>query len=298
MTRHLLDITDLSADELRLILDLAQRKDLPRVLEGEGVALIFEKPSNRTRQSTEMAVFKLGGHPVYTRREEVEFDVRESVEDVTRVLAGYHGVLAARTFLHSTVQRMAAVSAVPVVNLLSDVSHPLQAIADLLTMQQLHGSLEGHTVAFVGDYNNVSRSLAEACVLIGANVALGCPAGFDATADELARLNALGAGAVTQVHDATTAVAGAVAVHTDSWVAMGQEAERDARVPAFKGFTVDAAMMATAAPAAGFYHCLPAHRGEEVTAEVIDGPNSHVFAQAHNRLNAACGALAFLKGVH
>lgn len=295
--RHLLDVTDLNADELQLVLALAQRKDLPRVLAGQGVALIFEKPSNRTRQSMEMAVVRLGGHPVYTRREEVEFDARESVEDVTRVLAGYHGVLAARTFLHSTVQRMAAVSAVPVINMLSDFSHPLQAVADLLTMNQVHGPLAGRTVAFVGDYNNVSRSLAEACVLAGANVAMGCPAGYDATDDELGRLNALGDGHVTQVPDAASAVAGAIAVHTDSWVAMGQEDERDHRLPAFKGFTVDAALMATAARGAGFYHCLPAHRGEEVTAEVIDGPSSHVFAQAHNRLNAALGALAFLKGV-
>lgn len=295
--RHLLDIADLSAADVRAVLDLASRDDLPRVLDGQGVALIFEKPSNRTRQSMEMAVFKLGGHPVYTRREEVEFDVRESVEDVTRVLAGYHGVLAARTFAHSTVQRMAAVSAVPVINMLSDQSHPLQAIADLLTMSQVHGPLAGRTVAFVGDYNNVSRSLAEACVLVGANVALGCPAGYDASAGELARLNALGVGSVVQVADAAKAVAGAIAVHTDSWVAMGQESERDVRLPAFKGFTVDATIMATAAPGAGFYHCLPAHRGEEVTAEVIDGPSSHVFAQAHNRLNAALGALAFLKGV-
>lgn len=295
--RHLLDIADLSAADVRAVLDLASRDDLPRVLDGQGVALIFEKPSNRTRQSMEMAVFKLGGHPVYTRREEVEFDVRESVEDVTRVLAGYHGVLAARTFAHSTVQRMAAVSAVPVINMLSDQSHPLQAIADLLTMSQVHGPLAGRTVAFVGDYNNVSRSLAEACVLVGANVALGCPTGYDASAGELARLNALGVGSVVQVADAAKAVAGAIAVHTDSWVAMGQESERDVRLPAFKGFTVDATIMATAAPGAGFYHCLPAHRGEEVTAEVIDGPSSHVFAQAHNRLNAALGALAFLKGV-
>ena len=297
MTRHLLDVTDLSADELRTVLDLAQRNDLPRVLEGQGVALIFEKPSNRTRQSMEMAVVRLGGHPVYTRREEVEFDVRESVEDVTRVLAGYHGVLAARTFSHVTVQRMAAVSDVTVVNLLSDTSHPLQAITDALTMQQQHGSLASRKVAFVGDYNNVSRSLAEACVLLGANVALGCPAGYDASDDELRRLSGLGAGRATQVHSAAEAVAGAIAVHTDSWTSMGQEAQRGPRRRAFTGFTVDAALMAAAAPDAGFYHCLPAHRGEEVTAEVIDGPNSHVFAQAHNRVNAACGALAFLKGV-
>lgn len=297
MIRHLLDITDLSSDELQLVLDLAQRKTLPRALDGQGVALIFEKPSNRTRQSMEMAVFRLGGHPVYTRPEEIEFDVRESVEDITRVMGGYHSILGARTFAHATLQRMVAVSAVPVVNMLSDQSHPLQALADALTMQQIHGALMGRTVAYVGDYNNVSRSLAEACLLLGANVALGCPVGYHADDVELERLNSLGGGKVTQVHRAVDAIVGAIAVHTDSWISMGQEAQRAKRIRAFAGFTVDAAMMAAAAPGAGFYHCLPAHRGEEVTAEVIDGPNSHVFAQAHNRLHAACGALAFLKGV-
>ncbi len=297
MTRHLLNIVDFSASELAMVLDLSQRNDLPRVLGGQGVALIFEKPSTRTRHSMEMAVFRLGGHPVFTQRDEIAFDERESVEDITRVLAGYHGILAARTFSHETAQRMAAVSAVPVVNLLSDYSHPLQAIADVLTMQQVHGPLAGRKIAYIGDYNNVARSLAEACVLLGANLALGCPPGYAATDDELLRLNALGAGRVTQVHSAVEAVADAIAVHTDSWTSMGQEAQREVRRRSFAGYTVDAALMAAAAPGAGFYHCLPAHRGEEVTAEVIDGPSSHVFAQAHNRLNAACGALAFLKGV-
>ena len=297
MNRRLLDITDLSADELQLVLDLAQRTHLPRVLDGEGVALIFEKPSNRTRQSMEMAVVRLGGHPVYTRPEEIEFDVRESVEDITRVMAGYHGILGARTHSHTTLERMVAVSDVPVVNMLSDKSHPLQAIADVLTMQQAHGSLAGRTVAYVGDFNNVSRSLAEACVLMGANVVIGCPVGYHADDIELYRLNKLGTGKVTQVDRAVDAVVGAIAVHTDSWTSMGQEAQRHDRAQAFEGFTVDAALMSAAAPGAGFYHCLPAHRGQEVTADVIDGPNSHVFAQAHNRLNAAYGALAFLKGV-
>ena len=207
MTRHLLDITDLSAGELQLVLDLARRSDLPRVLDGQGVALIFEKPSNRTRQSMEMAVVRLGGHPVYTRPEEIEFDVRESVEDITRVMAGYHSVLGARTFSHTTLERMAAVSAVPVVNMLSDKSHPLQAIADALTMQQVHGPLADRTVAYVGDYNNVARSLAEACVLLGANVALGCPDGYDADDNELDRLNDVGTGKVSQVDGAADAVA-------------------------------------------------------------------------------------------
>jgi ornithine carbamoyltransferase len=259
--------------------------------------LIFEKPSNRTRQSMEIAVFQLGGHPVYTRGDEVGFDVREPVEDITRVMAGYHGVLAARVFDHHVVERMAAVSAVPVVNMLSDHAHPLQGLADVLTMRQIHGDLRGRTIAYVGDYNNVARSLAEAAVLLGADVSLGCPAGFHAGDAELERLDLLGAGTVRQSHRAVDAVRGAVAVHTDTWTSMGQEAEREDREQAFEGFTVDDELMAAAAPGAGFYHCLPAYRGCEVAASVIDGPHSHVIAQAHNRLHAARGVLAFLIGV-
>ena len=297
MTRHLLDITDLSALDLVQVLDLAQRPDLRRVLDGLGVALIFEKPSNRTRQSMEMAVVQLGGHPVYTRGDEVGFDTRESVEDVTRVMQGYHAILAARVFSHSVVTRMSDVASVPVVNMLSDHSHPLQALADVLTMQQVHGSLDGSVVAYVGDYNNVSRSLAEACVLLGANVSLGCPQGFHAPDFEIERLNIIGAGTVTQYFDARNAVAGAIAVHTDTWTSMGQESEKADRVLAFEGFTVDGGLMDRALPGAGFYHCLPAYRGYEVAASVIDGPNSFVVRQAHNRMHVARGAMAFLMGV-
>jgi ornithine carbamoyltransferase len=295
--RHLLNITDFTADELVQVLHLAERTDLRPVLAGSGVALIFEKPSNRTRQSMEMAVVQLGGHPVYTRGEEVGFDVRESVEDVTRVMAGYHGMLAARVFDHSVVERMAAVSSVPIVNMLSDYSHPLQGLADVLTMQQVHGRLAGTTIAYVGDYNNVARSLAEASVLLGADVALGCPVGYHAPETELERLNLLGSGSVAQVHRAEDAVVGAIAVHTDTWTSMGQEAEKEDRKQAFEGYTVTEQMMSQAAPGVGFYHCLPAYRGYEVSPDVIDGPNSYVFKQAHNRMHAARGAMAFLMGV-
>jgi ornithine carbamoyltransferase len=297
VTRNLLDIVDLSADELSLVLDLAQRPALPRVLDGLGAALIFEKPSNRTRHSMEMAVVQLGGHPVYTRGEEVGLDVRETVEDVTRVMAGYHGLLAARVFQHDKVVRMAACSPVPVVNMLSDHSHPLQGLADVLTMQQVHGPLAGQTVAYVGDWNNVSRSLAEACVMLGANVSLGCPVGYHAPDEELERIDGIGAGSVRQSHRGSDAVRGAIAVHTDTWTSMGQEAEKAERVKVFEGFGVDEALMAEALPGAGFYHCLPAYRGYEVSSEVIDGPRSHVIQQAHNRLHAARGVLAFLFGV-
>jgi ornithine carbamoyltransferase len=157
--------------------------------------------------------------------------------------------------------------------------------------------LTDQTVAYVGDYNNVARSLAEACALLGADVALGCPVGYHAPDAELERLNLLGAGHVRQVHRAVDAVAGAIAVHTDTWTSMGQEAEKDDRKQAFEGCTVTEQMMALAAPGAGFYHCLPAYRGYEVTADVIDGPHSHVIQQAHNRMHAARGAVAFLMGV-
>jgi ornithine carbamoyltransferase len=297
VTRHFLDIPDLSADELALVLDLSQRQQLPRPLEGQGVALVFEKPSNRTRQSMEMAVVQLGGHPVYTRGEEVGFDVREPVEDIARVMAGYHGMLCARVFRHEVVVRMAVVSSVPVVNMLSDHSHPLQALADVLTMQQVHGPLAGRTVAYVGDFNNVARSLTEACVMLGAQVSLGCPVGYGADDAELERMQSLGAGTVRQSHRPADAVAGASEVHTDSWTSMGQESEKAERVKIFEGYTVTPALMAQATAGAGFYHCLPAYRGLEVAADVIDGPQSHVIAQAHNRMHAARGALAFLMGV-
>ena len=297
MIRHFLDITDLTLDELDQVLQLAQRDELRHVLDGLGVALIFEKPSNRTRQSMEMAVVQLGGHPVYTRGDEIGFDVRESVEDVTRVMAGYHGLLAARVFDHTLVQRMAAVSAVPVVNMLSNQSHPLQALADVLTMQQVHGPLAGLDIAFVGDYNNVARSLTEACVLLGANIALACVPGYAPDEAELERLQLCGSGTVRLTNRPADAVHGAIAVHTDTWTSMGQEADKQARVRAFEGFSVTPELMSYAQPGAGFYHCLPAYRGIEVAAEVIDGEHSHVIAQAHNRLHVARGLLAFLLGV-
>lgn len=296
--RHLLDVTDLSAVELVTVLDLAERSPamLAAPLAGAGVALIFEKPSNRTRQSMEMAVVQLGGHPVYTRGEEVGFDTRETVEDITLIMAGYHAVLAARVFDHGVVERMAAVSNVPVVNMLSDRSHPLQALADVLTMRQVMGSLAGRTVAWVGDYNNVARSLAEAAAMLGMHIRLGCPPGYDAPAEELERVEELGAASVVQHPRPAVAVAGADAVHTDVWTSMGQESEAAARRRAFEGFQVTPELMAVAAPGAGFYHCLPAHRGEEVAAPVIDGPASHVIRQGHNRMHAARGLLAFLVG--
>ncbi len=299
MTRSVLDVTDLPPDEIRLVLDLAERPidALGRPLDGQGAALIFEKPSNRTRHSMEMAVVQLGGHPVYTRGEEVGFDTREPVEDIARIMEGYHALLAARVFSHTVVERLAAAASIPVVNMLSDRSHPLQAFADALTMKQSIGELAGRIVAYVGDYNNVARSLAEISAMLGMHVRLGCPAGFDADPAELERIQLLGAASVEQTGRPGVAVQGAHAVHTDTWVSMGQEDDKAARRQAFEGFTVDATMMAGADAGAIFLHCLPAYRGFEVSADVIDGPRSVVYRQGHNRLHSARAILAFLSGV-
>lgn len=290
---NFLTIADLGPSGLRRVLALS-RGNVGTPLAGRGVALIFEKPSNRTRQSMEMAVVQLGGHPVYTRGEEVGLDVRESVEDVARVMAGYHGVLCARVFDHTTLTRMAAVSPVPIVSLLSDSDHPLQAVADLLTMEDEFGNLSGRTVSWVGDYTNVARSLMQAASIMGMHVRLACPEGFDASDEELASLVGLGAASVEQYREVALGVEGADAVHTDTWVSMGQESEVEARMEVFAPFQVTAAVMAQAAPKAVFMHCLPAHRDWEVAAEVIDGPQSRVIAQAHHRLSSARGALAWV----
>lgn len=291
--RHLLDIDDLDADELADVLALGELASPPQVLSGRGVSLLFEKPSARTRHATEMAVVQLGGHPIYLAGAEVGLDERESVEDVTRTLARYHAVLGARVFDHRTVERMAALNVAPVVNLLSDVAHPCQALADLLTIRQCLGGLEGRTVAYVGDANNVCRSLALAAARAGMALRVASPEGYGFSAAERSRLEAAGARPELG-DDPVWAVAGADVVYTDTWVSMGQEQEAAARRPHFEPYRVDEALMAKAGPGAIFLHCLPAHRGDEVTDEVIDGPASRVWEQAGNRMHAARGLLLWL----
>lgn len=293
---HFTDIATLGEARLR---DIVRRSrvglsELGRPLQNKGVALIFEKPSNRTRQSMEVAVIQLGGHPVYTRGEEVGFDVREPVEDIGRILSGYHAVIAARVFSHAVIDRLAAVSSVPVMNMLSDHSHPLQAVADVLTMVEEFGDLKGRTVAYVGDYNNVARSLAEASLLLGADCRLGCPSGYSPTPDEMERMRTLGTGSFGVFEDPAEAVRGAHAVHTDTWVSMGQESEKDERRRIFGDYRVDEKLMSLASSDAVFMHCLPAYRGYEVSAGVIDGPRSRVIRQGHNRLHSARGVLSFV----
>jgi ornithine carbamoyltransferase len=291
--RHFLEVDDLTPEELQTVLDLAETKSPPPVLAGRGVALIFEKPSNRTRNSTEMAVFRLGGHPITIRGDEIGIGERETVEDVTRVLARYHAVLAARVFEHGLLESMRRVGEVPVVNLLSDWSHPCQALADLLTLRHHWGSLKGRTVAWVGDGNNVARSLTLACAMAGANVRLATPVGHELDATTVDGALSYGV-SVLATKDPTDAVEGADAVYTDVWVSMGQESEAPSRTDAFVGYQVNEELMSKAAKDAIFLHCLPAHRGLEVSAGVIDGPASVVWDQAENRMHAARGLLWWL----
>ena len=287
--RHLLDCDDLSADELDVVLTLAEQADPPPVLAGKGVALLFEKPSNRTRASMEMAVVQLGGHPISIRPDEVGIDTREPAEDIARVWSSYCAVIGARVFDHRVLQRLAGAATVPVVNLLSDATHPCQALADLLTLRQRFGpDLTGRTLAYVGDGNNVCRSLMTAGALAGLAVRVATPAGYEPPADVVARTGTL------LTTDPAEAVKDADAVYTDVWASMGQEEEADRRRRDFAGFQVDDALLAAAAPTAVFLHCLPAHRGEEVAASVVDGPQSMVWQQAANRLHAQRGLLLWL----
>lgn len=291
--RHFLGIDDLSLDELSEVLERSKKASLPKVLDGLGVGLVFEKPSARTRNSMEMAVTQLGGHPVYIQGQEVGFDVRESVEDVANTLACFYNIVCARVFAHATVERMAAVGAAPIVNLLSDRAHPMQALADALTMQEEFGDLSGRTVAYVGDANNVTRSLALVSSALGMRVRIGHPSGYGFADEDIAALDAAGV-ALELVDSPAAAVAGADAVYADVWTSMGDEDQREQRLQDFAGWTIDAALMSHANDDAIFLHCLPAHDGEECTREVLDGPNSRIWPQAKNRMNAARGLLHWL----
>jgi ornithine carbamoyltransferase len=305
-TRNLFDIDDLSLSAFDEVLTLATSPDLGPVLQGHGVAMLFQKPSARTRNSTEMAVHRLGGHAVYIQGTEVGLDERESAEDVARTLGCYHRVLCARVFDHGVLARMAgALSAsgfdVPVINLLSDGAHPCQAVADVLTLRETIGPLAGRSVAYVGDANNMCRSLAKAALMEGMDVRIASPEGYGFPDDELAALAALAervgrGGSVCGTHDPKDAVAGADALYTDVWTSMGQEEERAARLAAFAGFTIDEDLVSQAADDAVVLHCLPAHRGEEISAAVLEGPRSVVWRQAAHRQTAMRGILAWAIG--
>jgi ornithine carbamoyltransferase len=285
----LLSIADLSSESLLRILELSEKPDPGKPFAGKGVALYFQKPSARTRNSMEMAVTQLGGHPVYIRKDEVDPGVRESVPDVARTLACYYALIAGRVMDHQLLVGMAEATDVPVLNMLSDTDHPLQALADLLTVKQLLGRVEGARLAYVGDGdNNVCRSLAEACALTCAELTIASPQGYG-----LPEAGSLSG--VRQVIDPAEAVDGAQIVYTDVWVSMGQDSETAKRQSDLGSYQVTPELMARTDDA-WFLHCLPARRGEEVAAEVIDGPKSAVWRQAENRMHSARGAMAWMLG--
>jgi len=294
----LLSVADLGADGLAAVVALAAdvKREPDRVrgaLAGRSIGLYFEKPSLRTWVSSDVAAADLGMHTVLIREDQTGLGTRESLEDVGRVLDRYLDALAMRVFSHSDLARVADVMAGPVVNLLSDREHPCQAVADLVTIAE-HRPLAGARVAFVGDGNNVCHSLALGVALSGGSLAVAAPPGHEPAADVLAR--ARESGEVTVGEDPADAVRGADVVYTDVWASMGQESEAEDRRRRFAGYRVDSRLFDLAAPDAIFLHCLPAHRGEEVTAEVLEHPRSRVFDQAENRLHAFKAILLHLLG--
>lgn len=291
---HLLDVDDVSPDEIRRICELARMPidELGLRYERKTVACFFEKPSARTRNSTEVAIVQLGGHPTYIGPTELGIDTRETAEDVIKTLACYHEVFCGRVYDHSVLERMVAVDQIPIVNLLSDQAHPTQAIADVLTIIDEFGTVEDKVITYVGDSNNVTRSLALAVGALGGQMRVGSPPGYRFDDLQLDRLRAAGV-QVESSSQLDELLPGSDVVYTDAWISMGDEHEAGERLRAFEGRRVDAEMMAKA-PNAIFMHCLPAHRGEEVTDDVLDGPFSRIWPQAANRLASIRGILAYL----
>jgi ornithine carbamoyltransferase len=302
MARHLLTLDSLGRDGIRNVLDLSARMkevhgDARGVLDGGLVGLIFDKPSIRTRVSFTDAAWGLGMLPMEMRGDDVGIGTRESVPDSARVLSRYLTALMIRTFEHSKVEGLAQHATIPIINGLTDDHHPCQALADVMTLEEEFGSLEGLRVAFVGDGNNVCHSLMQAAGYLGFTLAVAAPEGHrpraDITAGAEANTRKYG-GAIELGSDIRAAVRGADAVYTDVWASMGQEKEREERARVFADYQVDSALMKLAAPRAIFLHCLPAHRGSEVTDDVMDGPQSRVFDEAENRWYTAEALLYIL----
>jgi len=301
--KDLLSIGDLTLDEAWGIINRAvrikKRKAMSSILAGKTLALIFEKPSLRTKVSFDVAMYQLGGHSVYLSQAEVGLGSREPIADAARTLSRYVDIIAARTFAHATVESLAKYATVPVINALSDGEHPCQALADIMTIYEKKGKLEGLTVAYIGDGNNVSNSLMLACVLVGMNFKIASPKGYELH-DKIVRLGLRSSkkvGAeIALLKEPGEAVKGADVVYTDVWTSMGQEAEVAKRRKAFTGYQVDAKLMKLAAKDAIFMHPLPAHHDEEVAPGIIDSRQSVVFDQAENRLHAQKAILAEILG--
>ncbi len=296
--RDFLDVADLDSSELRAVLELAHAikagRWAERPLEGRHIAMLFQKPSHRTRVSFEVGIARLGGATTTLTEQDVQIGVRETVADAARVLDRYVDGIVARLRSHDDLLELAGAAEKPVINALTDRSHPCQILADLMTLEEVGGPLAGQHVAYIGDGNNIATSLVEASALMGFRLTLISPPGYEPKPNVLERARRLGSGAATlTVSNDVGALDGANAIYTDVWTSMGQESERATRRKDFARYQVNQALMDNARDAV-FLHCLPAHRGEEVTDDVIDGPRSMVFSQAGNRLFAQMALMAEL----
>lgn len=301
MPTHFLTLEGLSPERFRDLLAVAaylkrrRKSGMPEhALAGRKLAMVFEKPSLRTRMSFELAMVELGGYATYIRGEEVGLGKREAIQDVARVLGRYVDGIMARVFKHETVQGLAQWSGVPVINGLCDRHHPCQALGDLLTLQEAFGRIDGLTVVFVGDGNNVARSLAQACVLAGSRFILACPEAYAFPAEDRAAFGAAWGSSVIEMRDPRAAAKGADVLYSDVWTSMGQEAESAKRLKDFQGYAIDDALIAASGGKAKILHCLPAHRGEEISDSAMEHANSLVFPQAENRLHAQKAVLRLL----
>jgi ornithine carbamoyltransferase len=307
MKKDFIAISDFSPEEIQAMLDLAidLKQELKTggnrpILKGKVLGMIFQKPSLRTRVSFDMGMRQLGGDALYLSPNEIGLGQRESIADVARVLAGYVDALMARVFDHNHVVELAKWSSVPVINGLSDYNHPCQGMADALTIQEKFGKGKGLNVAYIGDGNNVAVSLLHVCAKLGWNFTLASPEGYDLlpAAVEIGQKFAQASGSqICLLRDPHEAVRNAQVIYTDTWTSMGQEAETKKREQVFPPYQVNAGLVAEADPHAIVMHCLPAHRGQEITDEVADGPHSVLFPQAHNRMHAQKAVLAYLFGV-
>ena len=288
-----LAINDCSSEELNILLEESRtlkalyksgQRDL--CLAGKNLAMLFEKPSLRTRLSFQVAMTDLGGSPIYVKPEDIGgIGKREPVKDIARVLSRYVNGIMARTFEHSTVTELAKYADIPVINALTDWSHPCQAMADVLTISEHFGRLAGIKIAYIGDGNNVARSLAFAAAKLGMELIVASPSGYELDDDSIAQANLIAQACVTQVDDPFAAVADADVIYTDTWVSMGQENEKEKRRREFAGFEVDSKLVAAAPEHVKIMHCLPAYRGFEISDDVTESPNSIIFDQAENRLH-------------
>jgi len=306
MKKDLLAISDLTSRELDDVLKLSEslkklRKEgrIHQPLKGKSLGMIFEKSSTRTRVSFEVGMYQLGGQALFLSANDLQIGRGEPVADTARTLSRYLDGIMIRTFAQATVEELARHASIPVINGLTDLHHPCQALADLFTIREKRGKLKGLKFSYVGDGNNMAHSLIEACVKAGMHVSLACPPGYEPDAGIMreAKLAAAQTGSEVRLsNDPGKAVTNADIVYTDVWASMGQESEHAKRVNAFRGYQVDAKLMKLADPKALVMHCLPAHRGEEIAAEVIDGPQSVVFDQAENRLHIQKAVLEMLMG--